>query len=1567
MRERENRRNMYKLVFTALTLVFMISAGISTSVTYTDVPKSSDKQVVTPGEDSVRVSAFTVQDGGDTVISGGLDEGDGLYGFEANRTVFLNQTDSSVSGVNGFDGGEDVFRVSVLHNSGVTEVFSNEAVGNFSSDVFFADGGNRSDGVFNGDNGVGNVSEAVVLDNTSAGTDSLDSHDYIVSSGRMNVSNFSEDVQFVDVNGDGMYDPSSEALVRNSSNSLKSLDDGDRVLVEQAADLQQFSSNVSFADVDGDGNFEEGNAVLAESPTSNSRYDTEDTVLMNGSFDNLSAANTRISYYNSTSGFFQNSGEPIYHEPVTNPDLAVNESDIRVGEVEIDVPQGLRVLYNNSWHDSSLEIGKSLYNVTAGNTGYGGNGTFLVYEYANTGSADGVWNPGDSTDQEVLFYDVDGSITGGTSMAEVYVYDSNTSRTTIPNDIEVGERFNSSQASAVSSPDTSYNPEVNVTFDGSDSTYQAFTDNVTLNISQGGNSRVVILGPEPNASDLGYEGTLHNGGFVRFWNATTGSNSDSEMDGIFVDMDRDGQATTGDLRLGGWKKINPAGAVSDGSVDIGINLTEFRGSDGVQVINNDHDSLYEPGSGSEGSREAIVLSQDSLLESTDEIVRTGLMDLGSFDNRNPERRFVDADGDSIFDGFEAIVKNDGLVASILEDSDTVIEPGNASLTNISDQTRFVENGSAEGFEVGSPEAIVRDDGADGVFETGYLNQSPDEVLRAGEANLMAPAQPPNSTGETGLVYVDSNDTGRYSTGEDILRATFIRNGSASEKINGTEILNFADSTKHNDSTGYSRNDSVVNDTDMNGVFEDVFEGIEIENRMDKASKNPSFLRNVSSNEIDGGDLVIYRDLDSDAEFDDSDVKVSDIQYQGSAKPYTWNTSSFSEQIASDTSYLVVFNSSTSLGSDLAYGFKANVTGLTSQGAEVLDSQVNSNKQVIDDHAPEITGVWTGNTSAGNSPAASRDRLYVETNEQYRGLNNATLDSQDFSVYGPGSTPLPEYTVSDVIDRDYNNFIIELDGSFNTGMKFSIQLDGTFSDNADNSRSYDNSPDSYTVMDGIRPRVLDVVYRDEAVNGSVDLLDVVFSENISEYSYEAGDWTVESRNLSGLQVEAARNRSGNILPLNASAEAGITGVKDLSDEPRINYSNLGTQISDGDGNYLANISDFRMSDGAGPLIWNGTTKDEDNDAKPDRLVLNFTEQVYDNVSALENSSFRVVNPSTGRVESVGSANSNTSVLSVNISDLGDTSVNPTLRMLNYTIFDRHGNAAGQNQDFSTFVENSNPVLVGASISEINSTRNNTFVELEFSEPVLDSEDTSDVEIENKSFNFSISSENSTRLIEYGEVLDTSTEPLVTNITGIIDDSGNDAALFENNNVTVNTVRREIEQGWNFVSLPIADESEPQISSVLNTSQINVVWTYYKGEWRTYDPEAAVNDFNSFDGGRGYLINASDSFMLEANVDNVDRTDGNFFKKSVQVGNGWNLIGHFQEYRQAPSYDEALDSLGNSGIGPVLGHQEKGAPLQDYKVFRDFDNDTLRDLRPGNAYWMLKEDSDSETYTFDFIGG
>jgi len=1034
--------------------------------------------------------------------------------------MYLNQTEGTTKGLNGFDNGEDIFNVSLIHSEGNKENISGELVGNFSKDIAFTDGGNKSDGVFNGDEEAVSNSEALVLSNTT-NSSFLNISDFVVAEGKMNLSNFSENVRFADGNDNGFFN-GSEALIRNQTDSIGFLNNSDDVIFDGEAGLEKFPQDeddredtVRFADYNHNDIYDSNSAIIRYYD-GESAFGGNEEVIINGSADLEEADLSFLSYYNNTPGGFTDTEEQIYWEggQISHNKL-VNVSDVRIGNATVST-EGYEMVRNDTLWNSSLALGKDIYEVTSGNTGYSGDGTFRVLEFDGS---DITWNPG-SGDQEVLIYDPSGDdstvVSGESSIPDIYVYDTNPGNTNISNTIELGERFNDTQANV--DEITSYEPDVNITFDGSDSFYNASKDNITLNVSYNGNSEVIILGPEEDRGEIGYEGSLHNGGRMMFWNASGVKNGDNgENDGFFFDMDENSTVTEGDLRLGGWEKELSAGEVEREDVDVGLNLTPITNNN-IKFSNTSGDKVYSPSNGTaDGGRELIINSSDDILDSEDTVIRSGVLDDSDFDN---DVKYSDFDGDGMFEAESAIIENQGDDRDLLEDEDVVLKSGNASLKNLSDEVKYVENGSNNKFELGSSESIIWDSDMDGKISKGFLDSYPDIVKVSGKANLHSLPQPPNEENQSGLVFVDSNRTGRYNQREDILNITLITNGSASNKINGTEIFNFADTTKHNNNSFYQDGDAIVNDTDMNSVFKDVFNSLEIRNVF---NEDESYYRNVSPSELNGG-LKLYRDSSRDSELGSSDTFVADLSF-GSADennpPYTWNASGLGQKISDEKRYFVSFDSRISLP-DAVFGFKANISDVGMNSTDEFNYNENLERQLVDSYPPRIAGASTGVYYSGNNSREMRDKVHVKIRDNL-GIEE-TFDYRDFEIMLPGFEILKaETSGKDKYNATNGDVILTLNDSLETNHTPKVRLanpgsdkePGIIEDEAQNKRLQDNA----TARDGLRPLINDISYRDRNVDGTIDLLEIAFSERINYTRFDASGWEVESNGVPCIQALA----------------------------------------------------------------------------------------------------------------------------------------------------------------------------------------------------------------------------------------------------------------------------------------------------------------------------------------------------------------------------------------------------------------------------------------------------------------
>lgn len=164
------------------------------------------------------------------------------------------------------------------------------------------------------------------------------------------------------------------------------------------------------------------------------------------------------------------------------------------------------------------------------------------------------------------------------------------------------------------------------------------------------------------------------------------------------------------------------------------------------------------------------------------------------------------------------------------------------------------------------------------------------------------------------------------------------------------------------------------------------------------------------------------------------------------------------------------------------------------------------------------------------------------------------------------------------------------------------------------------------------------------------------------------------------------------------------------------------------------------------------------------------------------------------------------------------------------------------------------------------------------------------------------------------------------------------------VDIATLERSFNQGWNYFSLPIATQSQPDISNILGESEVEAVWRYEDGSWESYAPAAQENPFNSFKGGEGYIVNVENSFTIRPNVENTMDVENveDSSPVSEEMQRGWNLIGHYWEEKQNTGTNYALDSLPSDAAGSTY-KQDSSGELSLTQLNGDF--------KPGHAYWQF----------------
>ncbi|ELZ81719.1 putative cell surface glycoprotein [Haloferax elongans ATCC BAA-1513] len=176
--------------------------------------------------------------------------------------------------------------------------------------------------------------------------------------------------------------------------------------------------------------------------------------------------------------------------------------------------------------------------------------------------------------------------------------------------------------------------------------------------------------------------------------------------------------------------------------------------------------------------------------------------------------------------------------------------------------------------------------------------------------------------------------------------------------------------------------------------------------------------------------------------------------------------------------------------------------------------------------------------------------------------------------------------------------------------------------------------------------------------------------------------------------------------------------------------------------------------------------------------------------------------------------------------------------------------------------------------------------------------------------------------------------------------------------IHTDTLELQQGWNFVSVPAESGDVPLHE--LDLSGVDAVYSYdaESGSWDAFDPDAWINDFSTLEGGDGYIFVMDRAATIEVNVYNMPGSDAGEDDVSPaptqqRLAAGWNLVGHYQEYDQ--NVTTALSSVDSDSVYNLLAHDESSEGIA-YHAYIDGDFETME---RGEAYWVFVRDD--EVYT------
>ncbi|ELZ08689.1 putative cell surface glycoprotein [Natrinema thermotolerans DSM 11552] len=285
----------------------------------------------------------------------------------------------------------------------------------------------------------------------------------------------------------------------------------------------------------------------------------------------------------------------------------------------------------------------------------------------------------------------------------------------------------------------------------------------------------------------------------------------------------------------------------------------------------------------------------------------------------------------------------------------------------------------------------------------------------------------------------------------------------------------------------------------------------------------------------------------------------------------------------------------------------------------------------------------------------------------------------------------------------------------------------------------------------------------------------------------------------------------------------------------------------------------------------------------------------------------------------------------------------------TATDIAGNDAKRDFTYAD-VDTEDPAPIDAMINP----RSNDEVAILFDEPV-DVRDVGrdDVSVEGGSVDYLSSGQSGyygIMMVDLYDPLQTGDKPNVTIRGDSFTEITNDSSRAQTVPTTVHTTKLQLNEGTNFVSVPAI--SGGQDLDELDTSNVDVIWSYTGDSWEKYDPDDPESDFDSLEGGQGYIVEMETADTLDINVYNRPASSTGDIDGAVmnqqQLEEGWNLIGHYQTEEQSAFHAlRSIDDEFHMAYGQSTGYA--------YELVHPDDP-----LNAGEAYWVFVKDDTVYTH-------
>jgi hypothetical protein len=149
--------------------------------------------------------------------------------------------------------------------------------------------------------------------------------------------------------------------------------------------------------------------------------------------------------------------------------------------------------------------------------------------------------------------------------------------------------------------------------------------------------------------------------------------------------------------------------------------------------------------------------------------------------------------------------------------------------------------------------------------------------------------------------------------------------------------------------------------------------------------------------------------------------------------------------------------------------------------------------------------------------------------------------------------------------------------------------------------------------------------------------------------------------------------------------------------------------------------------------------------------------------------------------------------------------------------------------------------------------------------------------------------------------------------------------------------QLAAGWNLVSTPV-DPADSSISKLFSpiAQNLEAVYAFSNGAYKTYVPGADSNDLTDFRAGTGYWVYVNSATSL--------KITGSVSDQSVPLVEGWNLAGF--NSLTGKSVTEAFASISGKYVAVYGFNTGSGT----YSSFVPGEQSDLTTLEPGRGYWI-----------------